>query len=301
MSYILVTGSEGLIGKELVLSLEKLGKSVQRFDIKFSKEHNNYGDILDVNCLQTKLKKCVGIVHLAAISRVVWGEKDPEHCWQTNVIGTRNIIQAAQNSPLKPWIVYASSREVYGKQKKLPVEIDAEYVPMNIYARSKVAAEKEVLQARRSRLRVAIVRYSNVYGGVADHEDRVVPAFCRAAVLGIPLQIEGLDNTLDFTHVDDSVKGTIKIINAIERGEHALPPIHLTTGVPTTLSALAKLACKAAERELNFVEVPSRSYDVSKFWGNTAKTAQILGWNAKIPIEVGVYNLIQQFKALLKN
>jgi UDP-glucose 4-epimerase len=300
MSYILVTGSEGLIGKQLCLSLEKLGKFVQRFDIKFPKNHNDYGDILDINYLSAKLEKCIGIIHLAAISRVVWGEKDPDHCWQTNVIGTQNIIRVAQDSPLKPWIVYASSREVYGEQKNLPVEIDAEYVPVNIYARSKVTAEKEILQARRLGLHTAVVRYSSVYGSIYDHEDRVVPAFCRAAVLGKPLRVEGFDNTLDFTHVDDSVKGTIAIINALEKGEDELPPIHLTTGVPTTLGALAKLACKLAGRELSLVEAPSRSYDVARFWGNTTKTAQILGWNAEIPIDVGVYNLTQQFKSLLK-
>ena len=300
MSYILVTGSEGLIGKQLCLTLKKLGRSVQHFDIKFPKDHNDFGDILDLDCLHTKLKECIGIVHLAAISRVVWGENDPDHCWQTNVIGTQNIIQAAKNSPLKPWILYASSREVYGEQKNLPVEIDAEYIPVNIYAHSKVVAEKEILQARELGLRTAVVRYSSVYGSIHDHEDRVVPAFCRAAILGAPLKIEGLDNTLDFTHVADSVKGTIAIIDALERGEHALPPMHLTTGVPTTLGALAKLACKSAGRELNIVEAPSRSYDVARFWGNTTKTTQILGWQAEIPIETGVYNLAQQFKSLLK-
>lgn len=300
MSCILITGSEGLIGKQLCLALEKLGRSVQHFDIKFPKNHNNFGDILDVDCLQAKLKNCIGIVHLAAVSRVVWGEKDPDHCWQTNVIGTQNIIRVARDSPLKPWIVYASSREVYGQQQNLPVEIDAEYVPVNIYARSKVAAEKEILQARKSQLRTAVVRYSSVYGSVDDHDDRVVPAFCRRAVLGKPLQIEGFDNTLDFTHVDDSVRGTIAIIKALEGGEIALPPMHLTTGVPTTLGNLARLACKSAGREFNLVEVPSRSYDVTRFWGNTAKITQILGWQAKISIATGIYNLTQQFKSLLK-
>jgi len=207
MFYILVTGSEGLIGKKLCLSLEKLGKLVQRFDIKFPKKHKDFGDVLDINCLHARLKNCIGIVHLAAVSRVVWGEKDPDNCWLTNVIGTQNIIRAAQDSPLKPWIVYASSREVYGAQQNLPVEIDAQYAPMNIYARSKVAAEKEILQARKLQLRTAIIRYSSVYGSVSDHKDRVVPAFCRAAVDGVPLRIDGLDNTLDFTHVDDAVKG----------------------------------------------------------------------------------------------
>jgi len=300
MSYILVTGSEGLIGKQLCLSLEKSGRAVKRFDIKFLKNHSNFGDVLNVDCLPVKLKECIGIVHLAAVSRVVWGEKDPDHCWQTNVIGTQNIIQAAKKSPLKPWIVYASSREVYGQQKNLPVEIDAEYIPVNIYARSKVTAEKEILQARELGLRTAVVRYSSVYGSVHDHEDRVVPAFCLAAVLGTPLKIEGSDNTLDFTHVDDSVKGTMAIISALERGNNQLPPVHLTTGIPTTLAALAKLACKSAERKLNFAETPSRSYDVARFWGNTAKTTQILGWHAEIPIATGVYNLVQQFKSLLK-
>lgn len=300
MSYILVTGSEGLIGKQLCLSLERLGKSVKRFDIKLPKEHSDFGDILDLNCLSTKLKDCIGIVHLAAISRVVWGEKDPEHCWQTNVIGTQNILRVAKESPLKPWVVYASSREVYGQQQNLPVEIDAICAPMNIYARSKEAAENEVLLARKSLLRTAVIRYSSVYGSVYDHETRVVPAFCRAAVLGAPLQIEGLDNTLDFTHVDDVVKGTIAVINALEQGEGEFPPMHLTTGVPTTLDALARLVCKSAGRELNIIEAPSRSYDVARFWGSTTKTTKLLGWQAEIPVEVGVYDLVQQFKALLK-
>ena len=171
---------------------------------------------------------------------------------------------------------------------------------MNIYARSKVAAEKEVLQARKSQLRTAVVRYSSVYGSVHDHKDRVVPAFCRAAVDGIPLRIDGLDNTLDFTHVDDTVKGTIAIIKMLEKGKTDLPPMHLTTGIPTTLGALAQLACKSAGRKLNILETPSRLYDVARFWGNTTKTNHILDWRAEIPLEIGVHNLVQQFKSLLK-
>ncbi|EKE00540.1 MAG: NAD-dependent epimerase/dehydratase family protein [uncultured bacterium] len=300
MSYILVTGSEGLIGSQLCLSMEKDGRTVRHFDIKFPKNHKDYGDILDLDCLYEKLQNCIGIVHLAAVSRVVWGEKVPEHCWQTNVIGTQNILRLAQDLPLKPWVVYASSREVYGQQQNLPVEIDAEYSPMNIYALSKAAAEEEVLQARKSQLCTAVVRYSSVYGSVYDHKDRVVPAFCRAAVMGSALRIDGLENTLDFTYVDDVAKGTIAIIEALEKGNNELPPVHLTTGVPTTLGALAKLACASAGRELNIVEAPGRTYDVTRFWGNTTKTTQILGWHAETPVETGVSNLVQQFKSLLK-
>ena len=300
MSCVLVTGSEGLIGKQLCLALEKAGRKVQRFDIKISKKHKDHGNILDVNCLQTRMKNCIGIVHLAAVSRVVWGEKDPKQCWQTNVIGTQNILHAAQESLLKPWIVYASSREIYGQQQELPVEIDATYSPVNIYARSKVAAEKAVLQARLSQLRTAVVRYSSVYGSIYDHEDRVVPAFCRAAVTGNPLRVEGVDNTLDFTHVSDAVNGTLAIIKKLEGGKDELPPLHLTTGIPTTLGTLAQLVGGAAGRKLDFIEAPNRLYDVARFWGKTTKTTTILDWRAEIPLAVGVSNLVQQFKLHLK-
>ena len=294
MAYILVTGSEGLIGNKLCIALEKMGRLVRHFDIRYPKPHESYGNILDTACLQEKVKDCSGIIHLAAVSRVVWGERDPDLCWQTNVVGTKNIIKVAMESSLKPWIIYASSREVYGQQRQLPVEIDAGYQPMNIYARSKVEAEKEILQARYSYLNTAVVRYSSVYGSVGDHADRVTPAFCRAATFGTPFKIEGKDNTLDFTHVEDVVDGTIKLINLLEHKE-LLPPIHLTTGVPTTLYQLAVLASKAAGKELKLKEMPCRSYDVTRFWGNTHKTSQLLNWQAKIPVATGIYNLVQQF------
>ena len=300
MSYILVTGSEGLIGKQICLALEKAGRNVQRFDIKFPKNHKDYGNILDANCLQIRIKDCIGIVHLAAISRVVWGERNPTLCWQTNVVGTKNILHAAQGSMLKPWIVYASSREIYGQQQKLPVEIDAKYSPMNIYACSKVAAEKEVLQARLYQLRTAIVRYSSVYGSIYDHDDRVIPAFCRAAIAGNALRVDGISNTLDFTHVSDTVKGTLAIIKKLEDGGNDLPPLHLTTGIPTTLGVLAQLACEVAGRKLDRIEAPNHLYDVARFWGSTTKTTAILRWRAEVPLASGISNLIQHFKLLAK-
>ena len=298
MSHVLVTGSEGLIGKALCTALEKAGNTIERFDIRFHQDHPDFGNILDLDILNAKIKNCDGVVHLAAVSRVVWGEKDPEKCWKTNVVGTHNVVQAIKNSSLKPWMVYASSREVYGQQQNFPVEIDVDYMPLNIYARSKVAAEKLVLQAREEGLYTAVIRYSSVYGRIDDHKDRVVPAFCRRTVLGEPLRIEGLENTLDFTHVDDTVDGTIAVINILETRNSPLLPLHITTGVPTTLKELANLVGTSVGRELNIIEMPSRSYDVSRFWGSTTKTSQILSWQAKISVKVGVQNLVQQFKYL---
>lgn len=301
MSCILVTGSEGLIGKSLCSFLKSIGRDVRHCDIIFSEGHSDFADILNLENIEKKIKDCIGIVHLAAVSRVVWGEKNPKLCWSTNVDGTKNIINSAKNSPLKPWIIYASSREIYGQQEKFPVEIDTPYAPLNIYARSKVAAEKEILNARKFGLNTAVVRYSSVYGSTHDHVDRVVPAFCRSAVFGEQVRIDGLKNILDFTHINDVVDGTLKLIDLLESGENDLPPLHLTTGVPTTLKELAELAYESSENELSFIETPSRSYDVSRFWGSTTKAFELLNWKAKISVRDGVYGLVKEYKNIFQD
>jgi len=105
--------------------------------------------------------QAVGVVHLAAVSRVIDGERDPARCWAVNVEGTRTVVEAAQSSPLRPWVIYASSREVYGQPSALPASEDCDRAPLNVYGRSKVAAEDLVTA---SGLAHAIVRFSNVYG-----------------------------------------------------------------------------------------------------------------------------------------
>jgi UDP-glucose 4-epimerase len=296
MTRILITGSKGLIGKSLVQSLEKMEISVNQFDIKFPKDHVFFGDILDADALRYAAKDCDGIVHLAAVSRVVWGEQNPKFCTSTNVLGTQQVLQAAYNASKKPWVLFSSSREVYGQQKHLPVENTASYQPMNVYAQSKVAAEKAVLQARKLGLQTAIVRYSNVYGSIFDHETRVVPAFCRASVMGNILKVEGNNHTFDFTHLEDTINGTINIISKLINSEENLPPLHLTTGIPTTLRELAQMACKANENKSTIIESVPRSFDVAAFYGDVIQTKKLIDWSAKISIKDGVSSLVKEFK-----
>jgi len=169
---ILITGSEGLIGTALKRRL-KSNYDIVPFDIKIDKSR-------DVCCKETvisAIKDCVGIIHLAAVSRVAWAEQSPDLCWKTNVFGTENVISAALESSRRPWIIYASSREVYGQPQDLPISEDFPVCPINIYGKSKVVGEQMTLEAKTKGLRTAILRFSNVYGHINDHLDRVVPAF----------------------------------------------------------------------------------------------------------------------------
>jgi nucleoside-diphosphate-sugar epimerase len=248
------------------------------------------GDVRDARCIARAVSGCVGIVHLAAVSRVIWGEQDPALCWATNVDGTRNILDAAIASPHRPWVVFASSREVYGQPHQLPAREDTPLAPVNVYGRSKVAGEQLVVGARAAGLHTAVVRLSNVYGSSHDHADRVVPAFVRAALDGRPLRVDGVANTFDFTHVDDVAGGLIAIMRALERGE-SLPPLHLVTGQPTSLGDLAALVLKLTGSRSAVVEAPSRTFDVARFYGEPARALNVLGWRAAIPLREGITRL----------
>jgi nucleoside-diphosphate-sugar epimerase len=113
-----------------------------------------------------------GIVHLAAVARVKHAEADSARCWAVNVVGTENVIAASLAMRRRPWVVVASSREVYGQPGRTPVVESDPIAPINVYGRSKAACEQAALAGRSDGLRVAVLRLANVYGSIHDHPDR---------------------------------------------------------------------------------------------------------------------------------
>jgi nucleoside-diphosphate-sugar epimerase len=65
-------------------------------------------------------------------------------CHATNVEALAGLLHLCLEQKTRPWLVFASSREVYGAQERLPVSEDASLKPMNVYARSKVDGERLV-------------------------------------------------------------------------------------------------------------------------------------------------------------
>lgn len=294
---ILITGSKGLIGNALQSQLKILGFNIAEIDLRYSKDHEKHGDVRDLRLLEKLAEGCCGIVHLAAVSRVISGEKNPELCWDVNVNGTHSVLEAALKSSTRPWVIYASSREVYGQQDTLPVNEFAALLPLNIYAKSKVASEQHVSQYRDKGLQTAILRFSNVYGSLNDYVDRVIPAFCRAAAFDETIRIDGSHNIFDFTYIDDVILGILKVIVQLEEGNCELPAIHFTTGKGITLLEAATFAKKVSNFNINFQEMPSRTFDVATFYGDPTLALERLGWRATVMIEEGISRLVRMFEA----
>lgn len=292
---ILVTGSAGLIGSGIVKALRADGLEVREFDFAA----NSAQDVRDTAALQEALEGVSGIVHLAAVSRVVWAERDPKLTEAVNVTPllqiARHIRSLAAAGGRPPWLVFASSREVYGECAQLPVREESGCSPRNVYARSKVAGEELVASIGSEGFIANVCRFSNVYGSTADHVDRVVPAFARAAATGGSIRIEGPDCVFDFTHVDDVVRGLNLAIRMTAAGER-FDPVHFVTGRPCSLRELADLAHAYAHAPVAFLIAPARTYDVARFYGDPARAHRLLGWRAEIQIEQGMPRLIDDFR-----
>lgn len=293
---ILVTGSSGLVGSALVDSLEALGYEIEKLDLR---AHGTArGDVLDRDRVLRGTEGVDGIIHFAAVSRVIWGEQDPGKCWNTNVQGTRNILDAALSAPKKPWAVFVSSREVYGEPEKLPVSENDPLVPMNLYGYAKAEGERLLNKARESGLKACIIRLSNVFGSTNDHPDRVVPAFARGAACGAKLRVDGADHTFDFTVLDDVVRGFVTLTKLLFSAEKAPPPIHFVGGRALTLGQLAEMAISMGSPGTSFEVAPSRNFDVARFFGTYERARQLLGWEPRISVEEGLRGLIEAYKAL---
>lgn len=289
---ILITGGRGLIGSALAGRLRSAGHEVMVFDVSCRGQPM---DILHADILAAAMAGCSGVVHLAAVSRVVWGQQDPLRCHEVNVDGTENVLRAASAAPRRPWVLMASSREVYGQADGLPVPESAPFQPLNAYAASKVAAERLAAAYRDAGVNVAVVRFSSVYGSIRDHADRVVPMFTRLAATGATLRVDGGDTTLDFTHIDDVTRALHQLTGCLASGSRLMPPVHLVSGRGTTLRELAAMAI--SESGKGRVQIgPARPYDVAEFTGDPARAERILGWRTKISLEEGISRMVSAWR-----
>ena len=274
---ILVTGSSGLIGSALVSNLRDHW-SMTCFDNK----ENDYADVRDYDKVRTAMCHCSGVVHLAAVSRIEAAERDKKHATAVNEYGTANVAKAAQE--LGCWMIYASSREVYGNAETLPVTEEAPFKPLSHYGSTKARAEHVL--TNKGLERFAILRFSNVYGSFRDHPDRVVPAFMSAARDGKDLNVYGPDTVLDFVHVSDVVRGIIRTISALERGKK-LAPMHFTTGEGTSLGELA-LQCRRLYKSNSTVWHLDPRQPVTKFYGDASLAREQIGWKPYLTLEDGL-------------
>jgi len=292
MQNVLVTGGAGVVGSALVPALGEFGWRASVFDVARDARE----DVCVAEAVNAAAAESDGIIHMAAVSRVAWGEDDPQRCLRINVEGTRSVLQAAARAPKRPWVLFISSREVYGNPSKLPVVEDCPLAPVNTYGRSKAAGEALVSEARQAGLAAASIRLPSVFGSTNDIPQRVIPALSRRALRNESLRITDASQLCDFLHISDTVAGITALASRLAAGEKTLPTVHLATGTGTSLGDLARLIKRVANSDSTIVEEPPRPFDVRGFVGDARAARELLGWSPRVPFANGLAKLIADFK-----
>lgn len=292
MREVIVTGGNGVIGTALSPAVAAVGLRPRVFDLVSRDGHSDFGDICNFQAVREAVDEADGVIHLAAVARVAWGEEDPERCWRTNVEGTKNVLRACVDARRRPWVLFVSSREVYGNPSRLPVVEGDLISPVNTYGRSKAAGEWFVAAARVAGLQAGCIRLPSVYGSANDIPQRVIPAFVAGALQNRDLHLTGVGQVCDFLHVTDAIEGIVKMATLLDARARDLPTVHLASGRGTSLGELARLVTRLAESRSAIVEGPARSFDVNGFVGDPTRAADVLGWKPSTTLEDGLARLI---------
>lgn len=242
---ILVTGGAGFIGSHLVdrLVRERSGEvsvldNFSRGRMEHLAQSQNQiriirGDIRDRTLVREAMSGVHMVYHLAAQSNVLGAVQDLDYSFETNVVGTYEVLRAAAAAGVSR-VVYASSREVYGEPASMPVPETAPLAPKNAYGVSKAAAEMYCRLFGDSGLEVLILRLANVYG--PRDRDRVIPLFAAQALAGEPLTVFGNGKILDFLWIED----LLDVLCQASQRPCPRVPVNVGSGKGTNLVDLAK-------------------------------------------------------------
>ena len=302
---ILVTGGMGLIGHNIVSKLENDHEIIiidnhtnygfipqQQIDslinarrLKISKYKNYIVDITDIHNTNLIFRNFQPdlVIHCASYPRQKAVEADPALGARVMCEGLTNLLEASIKNNVKRF-VYISSSMVYGDFEHDVTE-DSVCNPIGQYGIFKLMGEKLAQDySRRTNIEHVIIRPSAVYGEL-DVEDRVVSKFVLGAIRGQTLKVNGPDEVLDFTYVDDAAEGIVQA----SLGDNTTNQIYNITRSADqmwTLKQAAELAIKLAgkgdlivgPRDLSF---PKRGRL------NIDKAIRDFNYNPKVNVEDG--------------
>jgi len=296
---VLVTGSEGFIGRNLVKYLKDRGFEVFSLDISGGELRL---DVTEFDTLSRSLSNIDfdAVIHLAAIANIPESIKDPYKCFKVNVYGTLNILEIASRKNIRRFI-YASSANVYGLPLKLPVDEDTPFNPRTPYDYSKVAAEAIVQSYWKIKKLPTVIFRSWKLFGQYDVPTTAIPTFIRACLKNEPIKLynSGRDTT-DPTYIENYC---IAVELALTKDEAVGEVFNIGTGNEISIRQLAELIRRLTSSESEIILLPPRTEtekDPMRSYPSIDKIKKRLGYNPKISLEQGLKRTIQYYKQLME-
>ncbi len=308
MKNYLVTGGAGFIGSHLVNFLVNSGDKVTVVDINFLKKSFFSSSGLDkktdvIVCDIRNAREVDRLVesgkfdfifHLAAQPIVDTAYFDPLETFDTNIMGTANVLEAARHSRTISAVLVTSSDKAYGKISRA-----SENDPLlgnHPYEVSKSSADLiATTYFKTYGLPVVVTRFGNVYGEGDIHFDRIIPGVMESLVTNRQLAIRSDGKYVrDYVYVGDVVDAMINISKNINKtaGEAFNISSNENLSVTGLIDKIEKITgFKTQYKIMNISknEIPKQSVDFSKIKKN-------LGWKPKYSLTKTIPGVFEWYK-----
>lgn len=306
MKKILITGGCGFIGSNLIEYLlenkstqitvfdnQSLGKKeyIADLNVEFIE-----GDIRHYDQLVRAMINVDAVIHLAADTRVIDSIANPRHNFENNVLGTFNVLSAAQETRVKAVVNASTAGAILGD---VPPPVNEEMLPKPIapYGASKLATEAYCSAfAGAYDLNVVSVRFTNVYGKRSFHKGSVVAHFFKQILNGKNLTIYGDGNQLrDYIYVSDLCDGIYQALSYANQYKGEI--FQLGTGIPTTLQSLIEIIQRIVGQDYHFSihHEDFRKGEVRHTYGDITKAQSLLDYNPQTSLESGLQKTWEWF------
>ncbi|SEQ87131.1 GDPmannose 4,6-dehydratase [Lachnospiraceae bacterium NE2001] len=302
---VLITGSEGFIGKYLSEEFERSGYDVVRCSF-FDEEGYIQLDIMNVKQVFDTIKMFAPdiIVNLAGQANVGLSWEKPQITMELNIVGFINILEAVKKINSSIRIIGMGSSDEYGvlREKGVDVKENTPINPINLYAVSKVAQEKVALLYNKTfDMNICMIRQFNLIGA-GQAKGFMVPDFASGIVeveIGKKpnLLVGNLESARDFTYVKDAVKAIRLIAEKGHSGEIYNICSGITYKTQDILDKLLSLSTKKIEVRKDSSKM--RPSDTPVVCGNHDKLTAHTGWIPETSVDDVLVEVIDYWRKQL--
>jgi UDP-glucose 4-epimerase len=301
---ILITGGAGFIGSNLAKKLVDNGNKVVVLDSllrgnklekdTFEKITFIKGDVRDLETVKKASLGCDIIFHFAAVLGVDIVADNPVETMDVEVIGTRNVVMAAEVNNIKK-IMYASTSGIYGHSaigNALTEEVLVD--PRTSYAMAKRYNEIYLASNHEEKgIDVISLRFFNVYGWNQDTR-MVIPLFFEQARKNANITVFGNGRqTRDFTHIDDTVEACIRLIDV--KGCHIINIANETEWCIEDVEYQIKSITKS-DSKISYIEAPKKRYDyeLERRVGSSEKLEELTSYKPETGLSEGLNKIFNR-------